>query len=249
MLRRGGGRAPKLLPDLELSAGEIGDSGRAIGARKGLLAVSGFMRGGAGRGARGAWLEPSVGARDRVCGLGSGFCSSESNCKGEGVAGLDGLALVVRRAKGLPLELALLPLLDVLAMELCADAGALPQRCSPMADISIWSPQLEHLMVGRKLAGRAPPALRVAARDIVVVCSRLGVCSRPRPLHRFSPTHPSAPVACSSCLSSDAAFNGSSSFVWSRDAACIQCRNAINAKERQENNKEDQASDPVRIGH
>ena len=64
-----------------------------------------------------------------------------------------GFALLVRREKGLPLELALLPLLDVLAIEECADSGALPQRCSPIADISIWSPQLEHLIVGRKLAG------------------------------------------------------------------------------------------------
>lgn len=171
-LREGGGRPPKLLPDRELRAGDIGDSGRAIGARNGLLAVSGLIRGGAGRGALGACPDPSVGVRILVCGAGCGFCSDESNCSGEGVAGFEGFtALGARSAKGLPFELALLPLLEVLVTDECADDGAAcPQRCSPMADISICSPQFEHLIVGKKLAGRAPPALNAAARDMAIVC-------------------------------------------------------------------------------
>lgn len=82
---------------------------------------------------------------------------------------------VVRSANGLPLELAVLPLLDVLAIEVCADEGAGPQRWSPIADISICSPQFEHLIVGKKLAGRAPPAFRVAAKDMVAVRDSVSV--------------------------------------------------------------------------
>lgn len=144
-LREGAGLDPKPLPDFELRAGDMGDSGRVIGARNGLLAVSGLIRGGAGRGCLGGSLDPRVGALTRVCG---GFCSSESNCKGEGVVGLVESRFVVRSAKGFPFELALLPLLDVLAIDVCAEAGAEggaeggwpPQVWSPMADISIWSP-------------------------------------------------------------------------------------------------------------
>lgn len=44
------GRPPLLLPDLELAAGEIGDSGLGNGARKGLFAASGLIF---GKGARG----------------------------------------------------------------------------------------------------------------------------------------------------------------------------------------------------
>lgn len=47
------------------------------------------------------------------------------------------------------------------------DGGAFEQRWSPIADISISSPQLEHLIVGRKLAGLTPPAASVAASDIL----------------------------------------------------------------------------------
>lgn len=65
MLRKGGGLGPTLLPDRLLNAGEMGDSGRWIGARNGRLAVSGLIRGGAGRGALGASFEPKVGARAR----------------------------------------------------------------------------------------------------------------------------------------------------------------------------------------
>jgi len=36
------------------------------------------------------------------------------------------------------------------------DGGAFEQMWSPIAAISISSPQLEHLMAGRKLAGRMP---------------------------------------------------------------------------------------------
>jgi hypothetical protein len=45
--------------------------------------------------------------------------------------------------------------------------GAFPHKCSPMAEISISSPQLEHLMVGRKLAGLMPPAARAEASDML----------------------------------------------------------------------------------
>jgi hypothetical protein len=48
------------------------------------------------------------------------------------------------------------------------DGGALAHMWSPMAAISISSPQLEHLIAGRKLAGRMPPAERVAASDMLL---------------------------------------------------------------------------------
>lgn len=47
------------------------------------------------------------------------------------------------------------------------DVEAVEQVCSPIAEISISSPQLEHLTVGRKLAGRTPLAARVAASDML----------------------------------------------------------------------------------
>ena len=48
------------------------------------------------------------------------------------------------------------------------DGGAVfAQTWFPMEDISIPSPQFEHFMVGRKLAGRMPLAASVAASDIV----------------------------------------------------------------------------------
>lgn len=40
------------------------------------------------------------------------------------------------------------------------------QTCSPIAAISIWFPQSEHVMDGRKLAGLMPPAASVAASGI-----------------------------------------------------------------------------------
>ena len=55
-------------------------------------------------------------------------------------------------------------------MLVCADVegcDAFPQICSPIAEISISFPQLEHFIVGRKLAGRIPPELKVAASDIL----------------------------------------------------------------------------------
>lgn len=57
-------------------------------------------------------------------------------------------------------------LLDV-SCSACGDSGAPTHSWSPIAEISISSPQFEHLMVGRKLAGRIPPAARVAASDMV----------------------------------------------------------------------------------
>ena len=153
------GRPLRLLPDLELAAGDMGDAGRGRGARKGLLAASGLI---CGKGARGILddggaLDPSVGALDRVCGGGL------SNCKGDGCAGLELFAFICRKVKGL---------LSEAGCDL-GEGGAFVQMWSPMAEISISSPQLEHLMVGRKLAGRMPPAARVAPRDMVVA-------SRPR---------------------------------------------------------------------
>lgn len=46
------------------------------------------------------------------------------------------------------------------------EEGAFAQVWSPIADISISSPQFEHLIVGRKLVGRPPWAASVAASDI-----------------------------------------------------------------------------------
>ena len=47
----GGGLPPKLLPERELVAGDIGVSERGAGAKNGILATSALIRGGAGRGA------------------------------------------------------------------------------------------------------------------------------------------------------------------------------------------------------
>jgi len=60
----GGGRPPKLLPDLELAAGEMGDSGRGRGARNGRFAASELICGGGARILEegGAEFEPAVGA-------------------------------------------------------------------------------------------------------------------------------------------------------------------------------------------
>ena len=70
MVRKGGGLLPPmLLADRTLMAGDMGDSDRGgRGARKGRLAASGLIRGGAGRIGFGAGneFEGSVGARTRV---------------------------------------------------------------------------------------------------------------------------------------------------------------------------------------
>lgn len=51
-----------------------------------------------------------------------------------------------------------------------AEVGDFSQMCSPMAAISIWFPQSEHVMDGRKLAGLIPPLANVAARAMFAVC-------------------------------------------------------------------------------
>ena len=49
------------------------------------------------------------------------------------------------------------------------EGGAFPQMWSPIAEISISSPQLEHLIVGKKLAGLMPSLTRLAVSDIADV--------------------------------------------------------------------------------
>ncbi len=117
-----------------------------------------------GKGARGNLgpllpVEPNVGARGRLCG------GAESNCSGDGCAGFEPDALSCRSVKAL------------LSDAGCdfGDGGACEQTWSPIADISISSPQLEHLIVGKKLAGLMPPAARVAASDMVMTSPGLGI--------------------------------------------------------------------------
>jgi len=57
----------------------------------------------------------------------------------------------------------------MLAGTATGEVGALPHKCSPMAAISISSPQFEHLMAGMKLAGLIPPADSAAASDILQI--------------------------------------------------------------------------------
>jgi len=87
-----------LAPDRTLIAGERGESDRGgLGAKKGLLAASGLMFGGAvldGRGAA-SWLGVGFGAVTRVLGKGMLFCN------GEGACGMWPTALSWRRVKGL----------------------------------------------------------------------------------------------------------------------------------------------------
>lgn len=80
------------------------------------------------------------------------------NCKGEGCVGLELLAFICRSVKGFVR----------LAGAALGDGGAREHMCSPIAEISISSPQLEHLIEGKKLAGRTPSAARAAASDIVL---------------------------------------------------------------------------------
>jgi len=126
-----------------------------------MFAASGLMRGGGGRTAFGAgnWFVCSVGALTRVLGSVAGLLSC--CCNGEGADGMCcgscPLAFSCRIVNGLL----------KLAGAACGDGGAFPQIWSPIDAISISSPQLEHLMAGRKLAGLAPEAASVAAKDML----------------------------------------------------------------------------------
>lgn len=91
-LRMGGGRLPPLLlaADRALGAGERGESDRGgRGAKNGVFAASGLIRGGGGRTGFGAgiWLEVSVGARILVFGTAS-ETGSLCCCSGEGACGM-----------------------------------------------------------------------------------------------------------------------------------------------------------------
>ena len=66
-----------------------------------------------------------------------------------------------------------------LAGAVFGEDGALPHSWSPMAEISISSLQFEHVIVGRKLAGRMPLAARVAASDIMDLVKIFQDYSRP----------------------------------------------------------------------
>jgi hypothetical protein len=155
MLRSGGGGLlpPLLLVDLTLKAGDMGESDRGgLGARNGRFAASGLIRGGGARTGLGAgMLLVNVGARTRVWGGGAEWLWP----RGDGVC--TPLAFIWRSVNGF----------IMLAGCALGEGGALLQMCSPMAAISISSPQLEHLIAGRKLAGRMPSAASVVAKDIM----------------------------------------------------------------------------------
>lgn len=93
--------------------------------------------------------------------------SFELNCKGEGCEGA--FAFIWRIVKGL-FKLDMLECVDCGGDGDGAGAGGnalLAQTCDPIAEISMSSLQLEHFIVGRKLAGRMPSAASVAARDMI----------------------------------------------------------------------------------
>jgi hypothetical protein len=133
-------------------------------------------------------------------GIGAGG-GEESNCSGEGCAGWKLFELPGRSANGLLVIVCpgfndsgtfSAGELSIVTCPPSEDPGAGWHSWSPIAEISISSPQFEHFMVGRKLAGRIPPAARVAASDILrsYRCDTRMVLNTispalPRSLHRF----------------------------------------------------------------
>ena len=160
ILRSAEGLLLLLLPERTLSAGDMGECDRGgLGARKGLFAASALIRGGAVlEGFRALeWLVVIVGARTRVCGVGAVGAGRICWRGEETLAGVWPTAFSWRSVNGLLM----------LAGGESGDGGD-AQVWSPMAAIWISSPQLEHLIAGKKLAGRIPSAARVAASDIVI---------------------------------------------------------------------------------